>query len=409
MNIALYTLTSSLHDRKAVDSVSHEFLSSIEAALGYGFDFRGDDFSEYGNSDLDVIFIRTGGSEGLFLDIFPALPGNILLLTSGKSNSLAASLEILSFLNQNGRKGEVLHGSAEYIAGRIGVLAKVRRARSELRGRRLGIIGKPSDWLIASQPDRQAVKDKLGMELFDIDIRDLIDQAKCYSFAPLPEYASGIAAKLRQDTPEAVRKYVEGAINIYAALKHLVSGYGLSGLTLRCFDLLDALGNTGCLALAILNAEGIPSSCEGDVPALLSMTIGNALTGMSGFQANPSQIDPVSGNILLAHCTVPLNMVERYSYDPHFESGIGVALHGEMAPGDVTIFKTSADLERLFCEEATLVENRYGRDLCRTQVLLKLDRHEVLSDYFLRNPIGNHHIVFRGKQKGIFEEFMKSL
>lgn len=112
MNIALYTLTSSLHDRKAVDSVSHEFLSSIEAALGYGFDFRGDDFSEYGNSDLDVIFIRTGGSEGLFLDIFPALAGNILLLTSGKSNSLAASLEILSFLNQNGRKGEVLHGSA---------------------------------------------------------------------------------------------------------------------------------------------------------------------------------------------------------------------------------------------------------------------------------------------------------
>ena len=130
---------------------------------------------------------------------------------------------------------------------------------------------------------------------------------------------------------------------------------------------------------------------------------------MSGFQANPSQIDPVSGNILLAHCTVPLNMVERYSYDTHFESGIGVALHGEMAPGDVTIFKTSADLERLFCEEATLVENRYGRDLCRTQVLLKLNRHEVLSDYFLRNPIGNHHIVFHGKQKGIFEEFMKSL
>ena len=25
----------------------------------------------------------------------------------------------------------------------------------------------------------------------------------------------------------------------------------------------DALGNTGCLALALLNSEGIPSSCEG--------------------------------------------------------------------------------------------------------------------------------------------------
>ena len=407
MTITLYTLTSSLHDRSAVDSASREFLSSIEVALGHGFDFRGDDFSEYGHgSDLDVIFIRTGGSEGIFRKVFPTLSGDILLLTSGKSNSLAASLEILSFLNQKGRRGEVLHGSAEYIAGRIGLLAKVRRARNELRGRRLGIIGKPSDWLIASQPDRQAVKDKLGMELFDIDIRDLIDQAKCFSFSPLPEYASAIAAKLRQDAPEAVRKYVEGALNIYAALRFLVSRFSLSGLTLRCFDLLDALGNTGCLALAILNAEGIPSSCEGDVPALLSMAIGNALTGMSGFQANPAQIDPVSGNMLLAHCTVPLNMVERHSYDTHFESGMGVALHGEMARGDVTIFKTSADLGRVFCEEATLVENQYGRDLCRTQVLLKFDRPEVLSEYFLKNPIGNHHIVFSGKHKGIFEEFM---
>lgn len=83
MNIALYTLTSSLHDRNAVDALSLEFLSSIETILGYRFDFNGDDFSAYGQRDLDVIFIRTGGSEGLFKQVFPTLSGNILLLTSG--------------------------------------------------------------------------------------------------------------------------------------------------------------------------------------------------------------------------------------------------------------------------------------------------------------------------------------
>lgn len=408
MKIALYTLTSSLHDRNAVDALSLEFLSAIEAILGYKFDFRGDSFATYGQSDLDVIFIRTGGSEGLFKQVFPTLSGNILLLTSGKSNSLTASLEILSFLNQNGRRGEVLHGSAEYIAGRIETLARVNRARKELRGQKLGIIGKPSDWLIASQPDKQAVKEKLEMELIDIDIRELIGLAKESSQNPLPDYAAGIVAGLRKDAPEAVRKYVEGAINIYAALKSLVAEYDLSGLTLRCFDLLDALGNTGCLALALLNSEGIPSSCEGDVPALLSMAIGNALTGRSGFQANPSQIDPGAGRMLLAHCTVPFNMVEKYSYNTHFESGIGVAVHGEMAEGDVTIFKTSADLGRMFCEEAILIENQYGRDLCRTQVLLQMMNPGVLTDYFLRNPIGNHHIVFSGSHKSLFEAFFKT-
>ena len=409
MKIALYTLTSSLHDKSAVDAVSREFLSSIESVLGYGFDFRGDDFSSYGKSDLDVIFIRTGGSEGLFREVFPALPGNILLLTSGKSNSLAASLEILSFLNQNGRKGEVLHGSAQYIAERIDTLAKVNSAKRRLDGQKLGIIGKPSDWLIASQPDRKAVAEKLGIELLDIDIRELIEKAGKTSVTPLPETASAIVQGLREDAPDAIRKYVEGAIGIYAALREIVGRYGLSGLTIRCFDLLDTLGNTGCLALALLNAEGIPSSCEGDVPALLSMVIGNALTGRSGFQANPSQIDPVSGTILLAHCTVPFNMVERYSYDTHFESGIGVAIHGELAKGDVTLFKTSADLGRVFCEEAELLENQYGQDLCRTQVLLQLKDSEVLSGYFLRNPIGNHHIVFSGKHKALFKAFMREI
>ena len=409
MRISLYTLTSSLHDRSAVDSVSREFLSSIETVLGYGFDFRGDDFSSYGKSDLDVIFIRTGGSEGLFRKVFPSLGGNILLLTSGKSNSLAASLEILSFLNQNGRKGEVLHGSAEYIAGRIDTLAKVSRARRSLDGQKLGIIGRPSDWLIASQPDKTAVAEKLGIELLDIDIRELIEEAGKTCGTPLPEPASAIVEGLRKDAPAVVRKYGEGAIGIYSALREIVGEYGLSGLTIRCFDLLDTLGNTGCLALALLNAEGIPSACEGDVPALLSMVIGNALTGRSGFQANPSQIDPVSGTMLLAHCTVPFNMVERYSYDTHFESGIGVAIHGELAKGDVTLFKTSADLGRVFCEEAELLENQYGRDLCRTQVLLQMKNSDVLSDYFLRNPIGNHHVIFCGSHKTLFEAFMREI
>ena len=254
MNIALYTLTSSLHDKSAVDAVTLEFLSSIETVLGYGFDFRGDDFSSYGKSDLDVIFIRTGGSEGLFRKVFPTLSGNILLLTSGKSNSLAASLEILSFLNQNGRKGEVLHGSAEYIAGRIDTLAKVSRARRSLDGQKLGIIGKPSDWLIASQPDKTAVAEKLGIQLLDIDIRELIELSGKTCGTPLPEPASASIEGLRKDAPAAVKKYVEGAIGIYSALREIVSRYGLSGLTIRCFDLLDTLGNTGCLALALLNA-----------------------------------------------------------------------------------------------------------------------------------------------------------
>ncbi len=409
MNIALYTLTSPLHDEAAVNAVSGAFISEIEDSLGIRFDFRGNDFSGYGENDLDIIFVRTGGTEGLFKEIFPTLDGNILLLTSGKSNSLAASLEIMSYLNQQGRKGEILHGSVSYISERINVLAKVSEARKSLNGKNLGIIGEPSDWLISSNADKKAVKEKLGINLLDINIQELVEETG--KVETYPHEVRAIRKELEENASEAVRKYAEGALKIYVALKNIVTKYNLSGLTLRCFDLLDSVGNTGCLALAMLNSEGIPSGCEGDVPALLTMTIGQALTGRCGFQANPSRIDPQTGELLLAHCTIPFNMVLSRSFNTHFESGIGVAVHGEMPLGDATIFKVSGDLNRSFCAEADLLSNQYENNLCRTQINLRLKENpqETCTEYFLKNPVGNHHIVFSGVHKEIFEAFMLNI
>lgn len=409
MNIALYTLTSPLHDEAAVNAVSGAFISEIENALGARFDFRGNDFSGYGESDLDIIFVRTGGTEGLFKEVFPTLGGNILLLTSGKSNSLAASLEIMSYLNQQGRKGEILHGSVSYISERINVLAKVSRARKSLNGRNLGIIGEPSDWLISSDADKKAVKEKLGINLLDINIQELVEETG--KVDTYPQEVRAISKELEENAYEAVRKYAEGALKIYVALKNIVTKYNLSGLTLRCFDLLDSVGNTGCLALAMLNSEGIPSGCEGDVPALLTMTIGQALTGRCGFQANPSRIDPQTGELLLAHCTIPFNMILSRSFNTHFESGIGVAVHGEMPLGDATIFKVSGDLSRSFCAEADLLSNQYENNLCRTQINLRLKENpqETCMEYFLKKPVGNHHILFSGAHKALFGAFMSNL
>ncbi len=409
MKNAIYTITSPLHDEQSVNKVSSAFLSEIENAMGTAFDFRGTDFSAYGTDALDIIYVRTGGTEGIFKELFPHLSGRILLLTSGKSNSLAASLEILSYLRQQGRSGEVIHGSTAYIASRISTLAKVEEARRSLNGCRLGSIGEPSDWLISSSADREAVKEKLGIEIVDIPIEELIESVSSDKEFELSENVIALRNNILTQAPEKVRQYAEGAVRIYAALKEIVGKYRLSGLTLRCFDLLSPLGNTGCLALALLNAEGIPAGCEGDMPALLTMTVGNALTGQCGFQANPSHIDPQTGEILLAHCTVPMNMIRKYSFNTHFESGIGIALHGELPEGECTIVKFSGDLTRRFCSKADLLRNQYEKNLCRTQIILKPENHECATDYFLNDPVGNHHIVFTGDHQAIFEAFCKSL
>ena len=388
---AIYTITSGLHDESAVRSLSDEFLRSIFPDGGY--DFKGADFSDFGTAELNMIYVRTGGAEGIFKGLLPKLldagVSFFTLLTSGTSNSLAASLEILSFLKQKGLKGEVLHGSPEYIRGRIAHLEKIARARTLLSGCTIGIIGRPSDWLISSIYDEGAILQKLGVSVKDIPMEELLAEIGTdLPFAgPVPE----------------VREALPGAIRIYNALKVLIETYGLGALTLRCFDLLGTVHNTGCYALAKLNSEGIPSSCEGDVPALLSMMVAQALTGCTGFQANPARIDVQTGEMLFAHCTIPFSMVDEFNYDTHFESGIGVGIHGHFPEGPVTVFKLSGTLDRAFIAEGELFRNQYEQNLCRTQVWLRLSPADAR--YFLTDPIGNHHIIIPGHCGDLLREF----
>ena len=395
MNIAIYTLTSPLHDEKAVEAATHEFLDSLHIH----YDFQGTDFADYGSHVLDLLYIRTGGTEGVFRQLLPTLRERssrpFYLLTSGKSNSLAASMEILSYLRQQGIQGEIIHGSPSYIAERISLLERIGEARRRLSGLRLGIVGKPSDWLISSDADPDVVRERLGIELVDIPMQALLDEIEHQK----QEAASSFVPK---GTPDPVRNALPGAERIYHALRSLVQRHGLGGFTLRCFDLLTTVRNTGCMALARLNAEGFVAGCEGDVPALLSMAIVRTLTGVSGFQANPARIDPQTGEILMAHCTIPLDMVERYELDTHFESGIGVAIRGYVPVGPVTLFKVSGDLRRSFAAEGQLLQCQAQPDLCRTQQVIRLD-NPAQATYFLTSPIGNHHIVLPGHHRELLE------
>jgi L-fucose isomerase-like protein len=150
------------------------------------------------------------------------------------------------------------------------------------------------------------------------------------------------------------------------------------------------------------------AGCEGDVPAMLSMMIVQALFGVSGFQANPASINVETGELLFAHCTIPFNMVERYELDTHFESGIGVGIRGYMKPGPVTIFKVSGDLSRHFMAEATLLRSEGKSDLCRTQQVICLS-DAAQASYFLTNPIGNHHIILPGHHRSELEELLGTL
>ena len=391
----LYSLTSDLHSETPLTASQEAFIKSVEKAVGAPFTHKDSDFSSYDKTENNIIYVRTGGTEGIFKSIFRTDGRPIRLLTSGKSNSLAASMEILSYLNQRGYPAEILHGNAEEIARRlIAGFTPVTSSHTRdydfgkvLEGKRVGVIGRPSDWLISSDVDYSVAKERLGVELVDVSIEELENCAR----TPDRKYLDGLnLAPLNAPKygRELTQSTMDQALDIYCALKELVAKYSLDGLSLRCFDLLTSLHNTGCLALALLNSEGIVATCEGDVPTLLTMCVAREKFGTPGFQANLSEID--GSRMLFAHCTVPLNLTESYCFDTHFESGIGIAIHGTLPTGPAKILKISPDCSKMFFEDIHITDNPYGDNLCRTQIYVDAPG---IADYFLREPIGNHHVI----------------
>ena len=393
MNIKLSTFKSRLKHSAEFEAETAGFLQNIERELGYPIAYA--ELDDY-DCDLKLIFVQTGGSEGLFLDSFGKLQAPYYLLTNGGNNSLAASLEILTYLNSCGKTGEILHGSASYVAERIRSLAAVNSAKKRLANARLGVIGAPSDWLIASVPDYAEVKRRLGVTLVDVP------NAEAETAVKNGETTTAEHAEYTDFDKQEIAK----ALKIYDALDGIKDKYALDGLTIRCFDLLSSLKSTGCLALAELNARGIIGTCEGDVATMLSMLIANSVTVQSSFQANPSRIDTESNRVTFAHCTAPLDMLDGYRLDTHFESGIGVAVKGELRTGRVTVFRLSADLKRYFVSAGTLERNLDEANLCRTQAVIRLDKPVT---ELLKTPCGNHHVILYGDYAEAITQLMDEL
>lgn len=387
MKIKLSLLKSTLHDSNSFFEENKLWIQSIEEKLNTKIIITS--LEDY-DCDIKLIFIASGGSEGLFLSQIDSLKPPYYLLTTGANNSLAASLEILTYLNCNHLEGEILHGSAFTVAERIKSILTLKKENYT----KLGVIGKPSDWLISSIPDYNLVKKIFGIELVNIDLEKTV------------HYFHESKIKNILQVNYFNQQEIDSATRFYEALHQVVSEYNLKGATIRCFDLLTKIKMTGCLALAKLNEEGIIGTCEGDIMALITMFLIKQRYNQSSFQCNPSLINIEENSVVLAHCTLPFDMVDSYKFDTHFESKIGVAIKGKLKKQKVTVARISADLSHYYVGRGEIIENLNDLSLCRTQIKVKMDTD---ISTLLKNPCGNHHIVFYGDHALDFAEYLDNI
>ena len=393
MKLNLITFASSLATRESIFTDHHELLDAIKEKYDVQYIFP-EELGKPLPEGATMVLVGSGGVEEMVKANIDHLPPYVVLIADGLKNSLAASLEILSWMRQNDRHGRVLHGPTGFIMQGIDDYATAHDAISRLKGKRVGVIGKPSGWLIASNVDYAAMRNRWGVEMVDVPLDEVVKGYEAIPDSEVQDITDEFINKA-VGVKEPSRDEVVKAMRLYRSVKGIVERYRLNAFTLNCFDLIPTTHTTGCVALALLNQEGIPAGCEGDEQTLLTMLAVQAVTGEMTFMANPSKIlDNAAHEMVFAHCTIAPAMTDRYIVRDHYESLSGVAVEGIFDPMEMTIIKCGgAAMERYFISKAQLLECTTNPNMCRTQLHLRLD--ESL-DYFLERSIGNHHVIVRG-------------
>ena len=379
-------------------------------------------------------FILTGGTEGIVLEYLSSLgkssgkPFPLVLIAHTHHNSLPAALEIAAKAMQDG-------GSAILVLLKSPSDEEARRAVEEavllcrtigsMRGSRIGAVGKPSDWLVASSQKPASVASTWGVSMEPVALSELrreidavrasagtevvgVDAGKAADGALSVEAAGFLekAAYRREPNADDMRK----SDSVYRALRSVVEARRLDGLTLRCFDLVKLDRSTGCFALSQLADDGIDAGCEGDVPSIIALHWMRLLSGKAAWMANPADISlggkgDGKGRLLLAHCTVPRTLLTQYGIRSHFESGLGVAVAGTFAPGPVTVVRLGGlALDQAWIAEGFIAGSPSDEGLCRTQAVLEMDDADL--EKLLEHPLGNHLVVAFGHWKRLARRYL---
>ena len=115
------------------------------------------------------------------------------------------------------------------------------KAIKSLQGKKIGLIGGVSEWLVASNPEAYIIRDKLGIEIVRYQWKDLPSLNKK---GVSEEFMKAFALEPSEKNNDSSR--------VYSLLKDWIEDHGLNAITTECFSLVKKTEATACLALSLL-------------------------------------------------------------------------------------------------------------------------------------------------------------
>lgn len=356
-------------------------------------EFFKDESYQIQNEFTGVLLVASGGSEQVAVKLTDKSE-NVILLCHRESNSYAATMEIASYLRENGKRASIIDVMVSNAFQEFVEILKVNKAIDKLVGQKAAVIGEISNWLINSDVKEDIVKEKLGVELLRLPWEQLDDYRVEPSSKEFLEYFPDIDNSQLIDTSK-----------VYQLLDKIVKQHELTAISVECFSMVGRDKVTACLPLAVLNTKNVVAACEGDVCSMIGKMIIRAVSGLVPWQANIAEIK--DDTILFAHCTAPLNLLSSFNITTHYETDCGTAIQGEFKKGNVGVFRINNELDKYMLLEGEVLDTPTHSFACRTQIEFKTSNEQtsLLKD----KSLGNHQLVFPAEYISLVEKMMVQL
>jgi len=127
---------------------------------------------EFVNDKPDILIFLTGGSERSAISSVQEY-NFYLLIASRENNSWASATEVKAWMNQHNITSILISYDDPNANSIIEDFYFVRNGIKRLQGQRLGLVGKPSDWLVSSVVSPFIMQTRLGVEQVDIQWSDI--------------------------------------------------------------------------------------------------------------------------------------------------------------------------------------------------------------------------------------------
>ncbi len=205
-------------------------------------------------------------------------------------------------LDEIGLKHKFIYGSPEdeEILEKIITYIYASTLKTRLSKMKLGLIGGKPLGMYTTMVDMSQIKSLFGVEIEHVDQYRVFLEAENMDERKVNE----IYNLIKKDFGKILcpNEKIFRSIRLYHALKKIIAEDKYDFITVKCAEEMLNQYVSYCLAVALLNDDGIVTACEGDINAALTMQILYMLSGEPVVFADVNDIDLKDNVLRLVNC-----------------------------------------------------------------------------------------------------------